>query len=905
MSSSVDGNGIIQTHRSESLRSVASNSSLASTVSLTRRPRTTRARSRTGEASPRLDRSAEPSPVMLFFEKPVNSDPVDALSPESPPARPPRSPARVSMDPLRPQAAAVQRDVPGKIIIESPAVKPAFPNIVTDRRIPSAFSRVPSLSNIRDSVASGFTQQSGISSSLYPASTSAASGTESPPSPRSILEPDEEMNIPVVNEAQDYDGDDVSYRLRLLVKNSYFLPPAHSKPSSADLSPSLPKKPNAPGFLDLFRVGKSRSKPVTPAGVNQTFDLSPALRTASDATAPAYTLVHPSIPRSPRPPGRVVVVRETMADLVTAAKQAEQEMKIRSARRDQGSQREPANFDDLDVIDPTDAVDLPPPSPNSPFTPQASALRGLGVQDSIGAGELANLLAPGTPGFGADNDWRRALLHTAVAHSLDNLQASPSPTAATDPRKALAQRIVDNPIIESSGETQSPKVSSEVTGDSFRLSSMTPDRSETPSVPLIPLVPPPRKPINPLYSLSQTDLPLPVEPVPPLPTLSSSEIANMKTFSSPRPSGESNVRHVLTMTPPPAAFLSHPRGRQSRTSLDSFSDGATSSSSGRPSLSQSEGTHLSPTNSAFRDLRRDDGDQRNSIDQASVLSNRIAQRNTATSPSAVGPAPIALSLPPRKSSLHHRRTTTTVTTKSLASEPGHSFSRKEPNEILAPEPATPPFPTPSQPLSLRIPHEYISPGLRSAPPGASVTPSFFDSIQSQPNAMDDLDSSSDESESDSDDEEVETRARSIERPSIPSGYRPRSSASSMRSSSRSLFTRLGNHSSPHISRQPDEDVPGLPDRRKPIGNVPQPGPSFSEKLGSAVSTFDIYQYAQGSLAVGLPDSPPPDGKKLRTRESVQRLDDVLIQHMKAEKDRFKQIASNSVQSDTRRNRHAK
>lgn len=119
MSSSMDGNGIIQTHRSESLRSVASNSSLASTVSLTRRPRTTRARSRTGEASPRLDRSAATSPVMPFFEKPVNSDPVDALSPELPPARPPRSPARVSMDPIRPDAAAVQGDVPSKRTIEA------------------------------------------------------------------------------------------------------------------------------------------------------------------------------------------------------------------------------------------------------------------------------------------------------------------------------------------------------------------------------------------------------------------------------------------------------------------------------------------------------------------------------------------------------------------------------------------------------------------------------------------------------------------------------------------------------------------------------------------------------------------------------------------------------------------
>ncbi|OBZ72120.1 hypothetical protein A0H81_07804 [Grifola frondosa] len=119
--------------------------------------------------------------------------------------------------------------------------------------------------NYRDST---ITQFSSTSSSLYPASTSTGS---------SLLpysdDQDESMDTyPQIASPgnSEFDADDVSYRLRLLLNNSYFLPPAHTKPSPLSLAPPpiLPAKratkPANANFLDFFRIGKSKSKPVTP-----------------------------------------------------------------------------------------------------------------------------------------------------------------------------------------------------------------------------------------------------------------------------------------------------------------------------------------------------------------------------------------------------------------------------------------------------------------------------------------------------------------------------------------------------------------------------------------------------------------------------------------------------------------
>ncbi|TEB34650.1 hypothetical protein FA13DRAFT_1789055 [Coprinellus micaceus] len=342
---------------------------------------------------------------------------------------------------------------------------------------PSAFSRDPTLPNVRDSVS---THVSGTtSSSLYPLSTSYSSNRQSsgtapespePPSPRSMSYSEGDIHhIPrnhleglkgeMIN-AQEFDGDDVAYRLQLLVRNNYFLPPAHSKPSPSDFAPSLPSKkpsksfskPPTPtaGFLDLFRGAKSKSKPTTPTGSPHLDAPAPMLRATSDSIttgAHGQSRQHgqskspgqsPRTLSRPASRGRVVVVREKMQDIAVAAKQAEQDLKTKGAQPHYTAQPPVRDvFDPTDVIDPTDAVDVPLPSASYPFAVQASALHGLGVQESLGAAVLADRLppprSPDMSGmessfnmslFGgvmdeAENGWRKLLLHQAVQNSYD------------------------------------------------------------------------------------------------------------------------------------------------------------------------------------------------------------------------------------------------------------------------------------------------------------------------------------------------------------------------------------------------------------------------------------------------------------------------------------------------------
>lgn len=247
----------------------------------------------------------------------------------------------------------------------------------------------------------------------------------------------EVIEVPTLAENEsgyrDFDTDDVSLRLRLLVNNSYFLPPAHSKPTIADLSNSdaakRAPKPVTPGFFDIFRIGKARSKPPTPVASEP-----PRLRATSESSTQVNLLLNkdPTVnastaPRNPTEiPARVVVVREKMEDLMIAARKAEQESRIRAERMAELQEQnldQPERFDG--IIDPTDAVDLPPPSSKYPFAIQASAVQGLGVGDSIGAAVLADRLPPPrSPGLWSvteeDERWRRLLLTQAVGHSLSN-----------------------------------------------------------------------------------------------------------------------------------------------------------------------------------------------------------------------------------------------------------------------------------------------------------------------------------------------------------------------------------------------------------------------------------------------------------------------------------------------------
>ena len=107
---------------------------------------------------------------------------------------------------------------------------------------------------------------------------------------------------------RDFDTDDVSLRLQLLVNNSYFLPPAHSKPkivglSNSDAGKRFPK-PNAPGFFEFFCVGKAKSKPTTPVE-------PPRLRAASESSSQLnvlpYTDSAPGANTTPQKPVEILV----------------------------------------------------------------------------------------------------------------------------------------------------------------------------------------------------------------------------------------------------------------------------------------------------------------------------------------------------------------------------------------------------------------------------------------------------------------------------------------------------------------------------------------------------------------------------------------------------------------------
>ncbi|KAJ7727283.1 hypothetical protein DFH07DRAFT_1066546 [Mycena maculata] len=944
------------TERTPSLRSVSS------TASLTRRSRT-RTRSKTIGSSPRPDVTTfeplispqiyadqllgEPSEIgqEIVGEPMVQVQVQDTHSVHS------------ETGPKHSKAAAQALRLPG---ISTGQVKP----------LPSAFSRVPSIpqlydlgnGHVRDSVhsqESGFTQ-SGGSSSLYPASTSTASGTESPPSPRSIAEQEGNNDVSSFDpelELQEYDGDDVSYRLRLLVKNNYFLPPAHSKPSSSDFAATVNSKkasrpPPTPTFFDMFR--KSRSKPSTPTGAGQTFDfLTPALRTTSDSTTvSAYSPQQPrrrsssQAPTHPRalqdPSGRVVVVREKMHDIATAAKQAEQEMKARGNRREESL----GGHSEVEVIDPTDAVDLPPPSAAYPFAVQAAALHGMGVQDSVGAAVLADRLPPRSPGGSSgDDDWRKALLHAAVNHSLNNssgVLASPTQAKHMSPasdKPMLGQRIISLPTVEHRvSSALSSQDYPDEPGDAPRSSTCLPLRVETPLMPITPLAPPPRRQlVNPLYSISQTSLPTNLEPT--ARSLSSAQVRKIESTPRLSDSYESDVqRHALISPPLISRESSEGSSRERpRTSSDSnasfYSEEEKDEALPRPSISSSNldprpslsiYSRPSPTTSAFQDALMhppvvNPPPRKSSLDQHRLPSapSPVPRDSMASPPPRVSSSLahiMPLSPPPRSSSLAQR-----IAPPSRLPPPIPTFPpAQSESEILDPGPSTPPFPLSDRrggkSLVLEIP-QTNHPSIRSAP-APSTPPSFFDSIQNQPNAMDDLDSSSDDDD--------ESYQGDPEPPHTPLFVNPRTRAVSNMpsgsSSAKSLLMRLGNHSTPYVSRSADGHSPVVPKSHKPVGNIPVAGSFFSDRKsgksdqghGPPTSTFDFYQYAQQHPLLSQRPAESSTSRRPHTtdqvvrdwqtsqkaQESLRRLDGMLIQHMEAEKDTIKRIATN-LQSNAR------
>ncbi|KAH9945249.1 uncharacterized protein BXZ73DRAFT_38562 [Epithele typhae] len=406
--------------------------------------------------------------------------------------------------------------------------------------------------NRRDSV---LTHMSSTSSSLYPAST-VGSRTESSMLYTDSLN-DADVSYPdiVTPDHPDFDPDDVSYRLRLLLNNSYFLPPAHAKPNPFSLTSNGPDtskpKPAASGFLTFFGFGKTKSKPTSPAPGSPSAAemMAPILRTTSDTPSASGLLNRQqSMPKigasapaaSPvAPTSRVVVLREQMDDLVSAAKQAEKELRTKADARKFPSSTTPRNRFVDDVIDPTDVVDLPPPSADSPFAMQTSTAFGFGPMDSVGAAVLADRLVPGSPAVWSinseDEGWRKDLLHKAVSHSLTSTpdhsfsssdpvsppaqsEASfPIPTVKPTPKPNIGQRIIEDfgfSEDEAPGSPSDqhahfltvhpPSLLSEGPRSPLSARDELPFRAETPNQLPSPLSPAPRKQIA--ISVSQPDL---------------------------------------------------------------------------------------------------------------------------------------------------------------------------------------------------------------------------------------------------------------------------------------------------------------------------------------------------------------------------------------------------------------
>ena len=142
--------------------------------------------------------------------------------------------------------------------------------------------------------------------------------------------------------------------------------------------------------------------------------------------------------------------------------------------------------------------------------------------------------------------------------------------------------------------------------------------------------------------------------------------------------------------------------------------------------------------------------------------------------------------------------------------------------------------------------------------------------------------------------------------------------SNVSSPNKPSLMRLGNHSTPHISRTARSaaghraPMPfGVRDRKQPIANVPQTKPFFVQQRSgksdqgqnAPVSSFDFYKYSQQhardpSTDVTGPERPGTAGSSRSNKptrsatadESLRRLDGLLQQHMVAEKDTIRRIA---------------
>lgn len=396
----------------------------------------------------------------------------------------------------------------------------------------------------------------------------------------------------------------------------------------------LPAKSPSSTILDLFRPGKSRSRARTPNPV-----LSPSLprppfssnlqKDAKPLSARLFSPVHHPRPLSAdvlpekETPGRVVVIRERVDDLVQAASKAAAEKRaLRSQDQPMFSQRSQDGHA-IDIIDPTDVVDLP----SYAFSLQASIGNALGVDRSVGAAALADFL-PNAPRRAPlqDEDWRRALLHQAVDLSMSSIpDRTDASSSSSQGDASQPPPLIGQPIIRPGDRVPSPSTPRllQVNGDRFLLDNAStttphtpllredrpsvPIRAITPAFPLRSLPPPPRKKgISPIIKPHPTRFPTSVR------SASRQEPHTIRrSLSTPL---LSDIVYPEPLTPPPIPQHTTTRYPSHRPTGDSLStrshysyDGPESphaprasfasldatSLSNRPSLSVSQQSHVS------------------------------------------------------------------------------------------------------------------------------------------------------------------------------------------------------------------------------------------------------------------------------------------------------------------------
>ncbi|GJJ08309.1 hypothetical protein Clacol_002520 [Clathrus columnatus] len=340
----------------------------------------------------------------------------------------------------------------------SHAFTPITPNHPNQSNVPPSSFRTRGATHVPHN-------SQGTTTSAYPPSSSHSSRSSTPspvhsrtPSPA----PPPEQLVKLNNSyspALDLDPDDVNARLRLLVNNSYYLPPAHTKP---ELSPIYlsPKTSSPSPFKDFFRVGKRKEKKSPELTGLPTNTRRPTL--VSDLPTSPFDnrfagarhgeeLELPVAGDTSR--NRVVVVRETVDKLPTPV--------VRQPYRSTSlpTPRSHPSASDPFFIDPTTHYDIPPPTHYPSY-----ANLGLDTAGITGNFELDQFVPPGEPWSPTPSQrttmmdsqeriWRRALLEQAVDLSLStgtNSDPSQSNTSTRDMTFALPPRSSSDESIESS-----------------------------------------------------------------------------------------------------------------------------------------------------------------------------------------------------------------------------------------------------------------------------------------------------------------------------------------------------------------------------------------------------------------------------------------------------------------------